>query len=346
MKNSDPKPFKLKASAFRPFIYCLLVLIYILFTVSSCGKDAITTPPTEQCPEADKKNLCKDSDNDGEGDSNNCQNTCDELDGYVENDDDPDDTNGNITSDCEMVTLYRDEDEDGYGDHNNSITQCSGVNIPTGYVMDNSDCTDDNSQINKLGVTVYADADGDGLGDPHSSIIVENCVDFEGNVLNNSDCDDNLGPFIASEWTGTYNVERTNYQFNGTSTISNFGCTVEDVEGQPNVLKLISFWSNYELDVTEVLYITINPCTQTATWNQETSIGYYRYHPHEGDITWERADFGAYQSNGVSMDSDDDYGWCTLNFEDKTIQIFGVARIPEKEILLSHYKCDMVLVQE
>ena len=80
-------------------------------------------------------------------------------------------------------TWYRDLDGDAYGDSANSVT-ISGCDGPPGYVLDNSDCDDNNSGIhpgvteicNSIddncaggvdeGVTrtFYRDVDGDGFG--------------------------------------------------------------------------------------------------------------------------------------------------------------------------------------
>ncbi|MEX0362146.1 MAG: hypothetical protein AB3N10_14295, partial [Allomuricauda sp.] len=322
MKN--PKPLALVLTLFA-FSFCLLTNV-------SCKKD-------DPCAE---KTWYKDTDNDNEGDAANIKEACEQPGGYVDNSKDPDDTNHLITSDCEQLTYYADQDEDDYGDPDNSITQCSGLDIPTGYVIDNSDCNDENSQMTNLGVTVYADVDEDGYGDPDSPMTVEICDDYNGNVLDNTDCDDSnadnypgsqylvyqdsdndglgnpevsqtisgciqvpegyvldntdcndqVGPFIAEDWVGTYYTDRTSYGTNGTTSQlgSGFGCTIETVEGQPNSLKLIGFWDKDYLE--DEIILEVDPCTQKATWHQEVPVGYHPFDPYQGDITWERVDFG------------------------------------------------------
>lgn len=106
--------------------------------------------------------------------------------------------------------FYADNDFDGYGDPNNSVTACVA---PPGYVDNALDCDDSNYYIqpgmyetcngvddncNGLideGYTSlwYLDADGDGYGDPEQ--VKESCLQPDGYVWNNLDCNDSE-PYI------------------------------------------------------------------------------------------------------------------------------------------------------
>ena len=117
-----------------------------------------------------------------------------------------------IDNDCDMMidengsnVYYADADGDNYGDNNNSITGCT---LPSGYVIDNTDCNDTNPNINpgvtevcdgidndcdmmtdeNVNNTYYADVDGDTYGDINNAI--EDCTLPSGYVLNSTDCND------------------------------------------------------------------------------------------------------------------------------------------------------------
>jgi hypothetical protein len=91
---------------------------------------------------------------------------------------------GNIISVTPQL-YYADLDGDGYGDVANDTLTCTA---PTGFILDNSDCDDQNASVNPITVW-YFDADNDLIGD--STISFTGCVppptDY---VLIAGDCDD------------------------------------------------------------------------------------------------------------------------------------------------------------
>ena len=93
-------------------------------------------------------------------------------------------TNGAV----DTTTFYLDDDGDGFGDNNEPTQSCS---LPGGYAENNSDCDDNNPNINPAATeicnnsdddcnnqiddnatdasTFYLDDDNDGFGDPNST---------------------------------------------------------------------------------------------------------------------------------------------------------------------------------
>jgi len=150
--------------------------------------------------------------------------SCTNPTGYVSNNSDCNDANNfvypnaneicnGIDDDCDsfidegvQIAYYADADNDGFGNALSSILGCSP---PAGYVLNATDCNDNNANIrpgvveicnniddncNSLideGVlnTYYADTDSDGFGDINST--TTGCVLPAGYVNNFNDCNDN-----------------------------------------------------------------------------------------------------------------------------------------------------------
>lgn len=174
-----------------------------------------------------------DGDQDGHGNKNASKPACTQPAGFVEYDDDCNDSDASrhpgadeycdgTDYDCDNLVMesnsvnvtewYRDADGDGYGNPNSTWEACS---VPVGYVANDRDCNDTNSDIKPFGIEVcdqanadedcdgsaddadssvtgqpvyYQDADGDGFGD--SSQRRATCETPAGYVQNSTDCND------------------------------------------------------------------------------------------------------------------------------------------------------------
>ena len=118
-----------------------------------------------------------------------------------------DDCDGQIDEGAQSVSWYRDLDGDGFG--NAAVSQLSCTQ-PNGYVLSNTDCNDNNINVHPGATEIcnnvdddcdgqvdegaqstnwYRDQDGDGYGNP--SVSQSSCIQPNGYVLNNTDCNDN-----------------------------------------------------------------------------------------------------------------------------------------------------------
>ncbi len=99
--------------------------------------------------------------------------------------------------DAEYSSIYYlDNDSDTFG--NPEISQ-NAATPPPGYVSNNLDCDDSNSDINPNTVW-HQDSDGDGLGNPSETLV--QCEQPVGYVLDNTDTDDTT-PAAGGSWTKT-----------------------------------------------------------------------------------------------------------------------------------------------
>jgi hypothetical protein len=147
-----------------------------------------------------------DSDGDGFGDPRGAVQDCVQPPATVDNYDDCDDTNPDLT---DTVVWYRDEDGDGWGG-DQTVDQCSQ---PPRYVSVPGDCDDTDASIHPDGTercngedddcdgrvdvdavdetTWWIDRDGDGFGDPEGPL--DACDPPLGYVDDASDCLDSDG---------------------------------------------------------------------------------------------------------------------------------------------------------
>ena len=104
-------------------------------------------------------------------------------------------------------TYFADEDEDGFGDKDNTTQTC---NLPNGYTQDDTDCNDQNGNVNPNATEVcnntddncngttdenaadaltwFFDGDGDNFGD--SNVSEKSCAPPEDYLADNTDCND------------------------------------------------------------------------------------------------------------------------------------------------------------
>ena len=175
---------------------------------------------------ADASTWYADADADGYGDAGSTTTACDAPAGSVADHSDCDDTDAAVNpsaielcdgldNDCDgdvdedsatdAPTWYADTDGDGYGDSASAVVDCD---TPAGYVADDTDCDDSESDVYPgaveacdgedddcdgavdEGVTTeyYADVDGDGYGDAGST--TDACAAPAGYVADATDCDD------------------------------------------------------------------------------------------------------------------------------------------------------------
>jgi hypothetical protein len=269
------------------------------------GNDSIYPSAVEVCDEID--NNCNDEidegvgieyfidrDADGFGDENSIEWHCEEMEGVTTIGGDCDDTNAVINPDANEVcdgldnncndttdeavtnTYYADTDTDGFGDENSIVEACDK---PTGYVDNNEDCNDSDSNIQPTATEQcdsidnncdgfidetgaigsqgwYLDSDGDGFGDSTNFQI--SCDQPTGYVSNSSDCNDSdssISPIATEQCDSIDNdCDGAIDDADGNLTTSTIWYLDHDTDGygDSNVsLSLCTQPSNYVSDATD-----------------------------------------------------------------------------------------------
>ena len=122
----------------------------------------------------------RDADADTYGDPDTSTTACQQPTGYVDDDQDCDDTDADLNPD---TVWYADDDGDGLG----GDTSTTGCEQPSGHVARSTDCDDSDSDVGDS-ITWYIDYDDDGYGS--TSYTAEQCDQPSGYVADDTDCDD------------------------------------------------------------------------------------------------------------------------------------------------------------
>ena len=204
----------------------------------------------------------QDADEDGLGNPEVSQESCDQPDGYVSNSDDTDDTCVGMIDECGICegqgafVWYQDADEDGLGNPDVSEEACDQ---PDGYVS-NSDDTDDTcvGMIDECGICEgqgasvwYQDADEDGLGNPDVS--EEACDQPDGYVSNSDDTDDTGGTTSNALHSAfsEFDTDNTDIYLDGSNVVI-------ETNGEPN--HTTPYWGvDHELYVETTVATRLTP---------------------------------------------------------------------------------------
>lgn len=157
----------------------------------------------------------------------------------------------NMDNDCDgnideglMSAFYRDSDNDGYGNPLDTIEACAA---PLGYIIDNTDCNDNNNEINPSALEVCDGTDND----------------CDGSVDEGELCDCNLN---SAYWDRTSATEGESVTLTVEGSQGCNGKTVDFDIWESN-------WIFQDTDITTV-YSTFAGTSATATWTAERTVDY------------------------------------------------------------------------
>jgi hypothetical protein len=171
------------------------------------------------------------------------------------------DCDGQIDEDAVFENYYADADGDGFGNPSESVSSCTA---PSGYVVDNTDCNDNNAAINP-GATEVCDGldnDCDGLTDTGSCIFPGCTYPDASNYNSLATVDDG-----SCEYDGCTDVLALNYNplatyDDGSCVVPVYGCTYPSA---PNYNPLATF------DNGTCLPTLIPGCTDVLALNYHPS---------------------------------------------------------------------------
>ena len=195
-------------------------LMLLSFSILACSKDDATDDTGSDVVDADGDGFdsTEDCDDDNADVNPDALELCDEIDNNCD---------GTIDEETaeDAGIWYADTDGDTFGDPDSSLNACEA---PEGYVDNDSDCADDDADINPDAAEIcdsldndcdtevdeeatdmstwYTDGDGDGFGDDASS--TDACDQPSGTAAAGGDCDDanaNINPGAAEICDGLDN---------------------------------------------------------------------------------------------------------------------------------------------
>ncbi len=183
----------------------------------------------------------QDNDGDGFGDPNGQTNTLSICvpapEGFVDNDDDCDDTNENANPDAGQITYYPDADNDGYGNSEGAtVVQDSCDEPPADYSLITGDCNDNDPDINP-----------DAEEDPNDGI--------------DSNCD---GEAETAIWTGP------DFQFSKLDNVD----WINDTQNHDQLTENIALTRSNNGYITNISW-WVNEILQNPTENEDLPWEYY-----------------------------------------------------------------------
>ncbi len=174
-----------------------------------------------------------------------------------------------IDSNCNCSIWYHDADEDGYGDLSESI---ESETIPSGYVMDNTDCNDNAAEVNP-GANEICDDDIDNDCDGYTdcaepsdmALIPSGCFDMGYPLSEDSSCTAHNFYFrhyvcITSDfYMDVHEVTNAEYA----ACVSAGGCTAPEY---PYSATRSSYYGDQTYENFPVIYVNWNQANEYCTW--------------------------------------------------------------------------------
>ncbi len=241
----------------------------------------------ELVPCANPVTYYRDSDGDTYGDPNESYTGCAQAEGWVTDNTDCDDTNGEINpsapepcddidNNCNSIvddgssfTFYADADNDGFG---NSMVSLQACNAPVGYVVDNSDCNDNDPNINPNSTEVC-----DNIDNNCNNIVDENCPLDPCDGINL-----NINPITQDTYHAKQTIDSDANVVSNQNIKYHAGQNIELNSGFEVSLGAEFLASIKDCDLTTTLFLS-NPDEFFRIEDKQQSINTYIYKVYKGD---------------------------------------------------------------
>jgi len=241
----------------------------------------------ELVPCANPVSYYRDSDGDTYGDPNESYSGCAQAEGWVTDNTDCDDTDGEINpsapepcddidNNCNSIiddgssfTFYDDADNDGFGNSTVSLQAC---NAPVGYVIDNSDCNDNDPNINPNSTELC-----DNIDNNCNNIVDENCP--------TAPCDGidlNINPITQNTYHAKQTIDSDANVVSNQNIKYHAGQNIELNSGFEVSLGAEFLASIKDCDLTTTLFFS-NPDEFFRVEDNQQSINTYIYKVYKGD---------------------------------------------------------------